>query len=115
MATRSLISQLHQVHEDEKKLIARGVPRCYWAYLAHNPGINDGFGTWTPDRDWIVKDAVRYPGALEYHAVDGRDKAAVLHDSWICGCPKKIVAGAMVSCVEATWYKWLVSAGSSKL
>jgi hypothetical protein len=107
--------RLQKVIHEEKELTLRGVPQVYWAYLAYN-GIGDGIGTWTPDRDWIVKDIEKFPNGLTYGVVDGRDKDALTQHiltSWQGHGSVKRVNGKIVPWTEedweTEWKEWLSS------
>lgn len=78
-------TQLARLEADERALEAAGVPRAYWMYIAANSS-GDALGMWTPDRDWILADMVKFPAnGMLYTVVDGRDKEAIrahVGDSW---------------------------------
>jgi hypothetical protein len=114
--------RLQKVVDDEKELIRRGVPQQYWAYLAYN-NHDDGLGTWTPDRAWIVKDMERFPpGGVKYAVVDGRDKRALtkhISNSWKGDGCVQVKNGDIVPWTEEDWEnewkEWLVTGKLTRL
>lgn len=115
------MDRLKQLEEDENQLKLRGVPQCYWLYVAHN-GIGDGLGTWVADRQWILKDMETHPNSLKYNAVDGRKKETLLQfmdTSWNGHCSFKKVGSELVPLTAEDWDKewneWLVKATSKCL
>lgn len=78
------MATLARLIAEEDALAQRNVPRRFYVYIAYN-GYNDGLGTWTVDRAWIVADMKTLPNSLAYTVVDGRDKSAVtrhIYRSW---------------------------------